>query len=76
MTVTGATVLGAKWRIMEAKLVEVPAAPNAMPEYKTTHNIMPRANEVEFDDSTRPIISADTLGARRGGGHVSFQGPA
>ena len=57
---------------MEAKLVEVPAAPNAIPEYKTTHNIAPRANELEFDDSSWPEISADTLGARRGGGHVSF----
>jgi hypothetical protein len=72
MTVPGATALGAKWKVMEAKLVEVPAAPNAMPEYKTTHNIMPRANEVEFDDSSWPVIGADTLGARRGGGHVSF----
>jgi hypothetical protein len=72
MTVAGATALGAKWKVMEAKLVEVPAAPNAMSEYKTTHNIAPRANEVEFDDSTWPVISADTLGARRGGGHVSF----
>ena len=72
MTVAGATALGAKWKVMEAKLVAVPAAPNAMPEYKTTHNIAPRANEVEFDDSTWPVIGADTLGARRGGGHVSF----
>ena len=72
MTVAGATALGAKWKVMEAKLVEVPAAPNAMPEYKTTHNIAPRANELEFDDSSWPEISADTLGARRGGGHVSF----
>lgn len=72
MTVAGATALGAKWKVMEAKLVEVPAAPNAIPEYKTTHNIAPRANELEFDDSSWPEISADTLGARRGGGHVSF----
>ena len=34
MTVAGATALGAKWKVMEAKLVEVPAAPNAIPEYK------------------------------------------
>ena len=72
MTVAGATALGAKWKVMEAKLVEVPAAPNAIPEYKTTHNIAPRANELEFDNFSWPEISADTLGARRGGGHVSF----
>ena len=72
MTVAGATALGAKSKVMEAKLVEVPAAPNAIPEYKTTHNIAPRANELEFDDSSWPEISAETLGARRGGGHVSF----
>jgi gluconolactonase len=72
MTVTGSDALGAKWKVMEAKLVEVPAAPNAMAEYKTTHNITPRASEPNFDDSSWPAIGADTLGARRGGGHVSF----
>jgi gluconolactonase len=72
MTVAGSATLGANWKVMEAKLVTVPAAPNAMPEYKTTNNISPRANELEFDDSSWPVIGADTLGARRGGGHVSF----
>ena len=72
MTVDGATALGAKWKVMEARLVEVPAPPNALPEYKTTYNITPRANELEFDNSSWPEINANTLGARRGGGHVSF----
>src|SRR5260370_34708334 len=73
MTVAGATALGAKWKVMEAKLVEVPAAPNAMPEYKTTHNIAPRASEDEFDDSTWTRISAGSLRARRGSAHAGLR---
>lgn len=68
MTVAGATALGAKWKVMEAKLVEVPAAPNAIPEYKTTHNIAPRANELEFGWLRRGcfvvILSAAAVDAR------------
>ena len=45
-----------------------PAAPNAMPEYKTTHNIAPRANELEFGWLRRGcfvvILSAAAVDAR------------
>src|SRR5437879_8901319 len=51
MTADGSAVFGAKWKSIEAKLVEVPAIANAMPEYKTTHDITPHADEGGFDDS-------------------------
>jgi len=72
MTTAGSAVFGAQWKVMEAKIVEVPAAPNARPEYKTTNNIKPRADGRDFDDSSWPTIDGKDLGARLGGGHVSF----
>src|SRR5262252_7423165 len=72
MTTAGSALFGAQWKVMEAKIVEVPAAPNAMPQYRTTYNTTPRAGENGFDDSSWPVIDAKDLGARRGGGHVSF----
>jgi gluconolactonase len=72
MTAAGSAAFGAQWRVMEAKIVEVPAAPNAMPQYKTTYNTTPQAGVSGFDDSAWPVIDATELGARRGGGHVSF----
>jgi gluconolactonase len=72
MTAAGSAAFGAQWKVMEAKIVEVPAAANAMPQYKTTYNTAPRAGESGFDDSSWPVIDAKDLGARRGGGHVSF----
>ena len=72
MTKAGSAAFGAQWKVMEAKIVEVPAAANAMPQYKTTYNTSPRAGVSDFDDSSWPVIDATELGARRGGGHVSF----
>jgi hypothetical protein len=36
MTAAGSAAFGAQWKVMEAKIVEVPAVANAMPQYKTT----------------------------------------
>ena len=72
MTAAGSAAFGAQWKTMEAKIIEVPAIPNAMPQFKTTYNIQPRAGESDFDDSSWPTIDAKDLAARRGGGHVSF----
>lgn len=72
MTADGSALFGAQWKIMEAKIVEVPAIANAMPEYKTTYDIKPHAGEGGFDDSSWPVIDATALAARRGGGKVSF----
>ena len=72
MTDAGAGVFGAVWRTMEAKIVEVPAIPDALPEYKTTYDIAPHAGEAGFDDSHWPVIAPVDLAAKRGGGRVSF----
>jgi protein-L-isoaspartate(D-aspartate) O-methyltransferase len=72
MTSAGSAVFGAQWRAMEAKIVECPALTDSMPEFKTTYDIEPYAGESGFDDSAWPVIPATELGARRGGGMVSF----
>lgn len=72
MTIDGAALFGAQWRTKEAKIIEVPAIPDAMPEFKTTYDIDPHAGEAGFDDSAWPIILPTELEAKRGGGKISF----
>ncbi len=72
MTEAGSAAFGARWRAMEAKLVECPALSDAMPEYKTTYDVEPHAELAGFDDSRWPEVAATDLGAKRGGGMVSF----
>jgi hypothetical protein len=72
MTADGIGTFGAQWKTTEAKIVEGPALPNAMPGYKTSYDISPRAGEAGFDDSSWPTIDAKGLADRRGGGKVSF----
>ena len=72
MTADGMAAFGAQWKTMEAKIVQGPALPNAMPDYKTTYDISPHAGEAGFDDSSWPTIEAKGLADRRGGGKVSF----
>src|SRR5882672_3714485 len=72
MSAAGAAALGARWKVSDVKIVEVPAIQGAMPQYKTTYNIEPRAGGADFDDSTWPTIEAKDLAARRSGGHVAF----
>jgi len=72
MTVEGSTTFGARWRAMEAKIVECPALSDSRPEFGTTYDIDPHAELSGFDDSTWPEIPPTDLGARRGGGLVSF----
>jgi len=72
MTPEGSALFGAQWRSMEAKIIEVPAIPRSMPEYKTTYDIQPHAEGVAFDDSSWPVITPKGLGDFRGGGKVSF----
>src|SRR6266446_2910912 len=71
-TADGMTAFGAQWKHMEAKIVEGPALPAAMPGYKTSYDIAPHAGEKGFDDSSWPTIEAKGLTDRRGGGKVSF----
>jgi hypothetical protein len=72
MTAAGSAVFGARWRGEEAKLVECPALSDAMPEFKTTYDIEPHAELLGFDDSGWSVVAATDLGAKRGGGMVSF----
>jgi hypothetical protein len=72
MTAAGSAVFAAQWRVKEAKIVECPALSDAMPEFKTTYDIEPHAEERGFDDSDWPVVAATELGAKRGGGMVSF----
>src|SRR5271166_4075057 len=72
MTVAGSAVFGARWKAKEAKLVECPALSDSMPEFKTTYDIDPHAELLGFDDSAWPEVAAPELGAKRGGGMVSF----
>jgi hypothetical protein len=72
MTEDGSAVFGARWRAKEAKIIECPALSDAMPEFTTTYDIEPHAELSGFDDSTWPEIAATELGAKRGGGMVSF----
>lgn len=72
MTAGGCAALDACWRGMEAKIVECPALADSMPEFKTTYDIEPHAELMNFDDSAWPEIAPLHLSARRGGGMVSF----
>jgi len=77
MTKEGSAIFGAEWRYSDAKIIEVPyTAPgadrNAPGPANTTYEISPLAGAADFDDSSWPIIAADTLGQRRAGGKVCF----
>ena len=72
MTAAGSAIFRAQWKAMEAKIVECPALSDAMPEFKTTYDVEPYAGVSGFDDSEWPVIAATELGAKRGGGMVSF----
>jgi gluconolactonase len=72
MTADGAAALGARWKTMEARIVEGPALQGAMPGYKSSYDISPHAGEKGFDDSSWPTLEPKGLGERRGGGKVSF----
>jgi len=43
MTRDGSALFGAQWKTREAKIIEVPAIPDAMPEFTTTYDIDPHA---------------------------------
>ncbi len=72
MTAQGASVLGAQWKTMEAKIVEREPIDAALPGYTTAYDISPHAGEAGFDDSAWPAIEAEDLAARRSGGYVAF----
>jgi hypothetical protein len=72
MTAAGSAAFGARWRALEARIVECPALTDSMPEFRTTYDIDPHAEQTGFDDSAWPEVAATELAAKRGGGMVSF----
>ena len=69
-TPEGTAAFGARWKNMDAKIIEVPAMPNAGPAWKTAYDIQPHAGEGVFDDSSWPAIEPKGLLERRGGGRI------
>ena len=72
MTHEGSGLFGARWKGKEAKIVECPALSDSMPEFTMTYDVEPHAELPGFDDSAWPEVAATDLGAKRGGGMVSF----
>ena len=69
-TTEGMSAFSARWKNMDAKIVEIPAMPNAGPAWKTAYDLQPKAGESNFDDSSWPAIEPKGLTDRRGGGHL------
>jgi len=72
MTTPGASVLGAQWKTMEAKIIEREPIDAALPGYTTAYDISPHAGEAGFDDADWLEIEPEELAARRSGGYVAF----
>jgi hypothetical protein len=50
-TAEGMAAFGGQWKNMDAKIIEVPAMPNAGPAWKTAYDLTPKAGEAGFNDS-------------------------
>jgi gluconolactonase len=73
----GAQLVRATWRYSDARIVDTSfRAPDAHGQPTgaplATHDIVPHAGAVGFDDSKWPVIAPASLGERRGSGRVSF----
>src|ERR1700733_3301398 len=71
MSIDGSAIFGARWKALEAKIVECPALSDSMPEFKTTYDVDPHAELKGFDDSDWAEGPPTELVAKRGGGRVS-----
>jgi gluconolactonase len=69
-TTEGMASVSGQWKNMDAKIVEVPAMPNAGAAWKTAYDLQPKAGEASFDDSSWATIEPKGLLERRGGGHL------
>jgi gluconolactonase len=69
-TTDGMASVSGQWKNMDAKIVEVPAMPNAGVAWKTAYDLQPKAGEGSFDDSSWATIEPKGLLERRGGGHL------
>jgi gluconolactonase len=69
-TTDGMATFGGQWKNMDAKIVEVPAMPNAGAAWKTAYDVQPKAGDASFDDSAWVTVDPKGLLDRRGGGHL------
>ncbi len=72
MTSEGMAVLDAEWRNMDARIVEVPAMEREVDTWPMAYDIDPHAGGSDYDDSHWPVIAAEELATRRGGGRIFF----
>lgn len=76
-TTAGAALVGASWRYQDADIIEVAhravgtdLRPSGAPNW--TRDLVPHAGVAGFDDSSWPMVPAESLEARRGNGRFSF----
>ena len=72
MTSDGMAVLDAQWKNMDARIVEVPAMERDVDTWPMAYDIDPHAGGSDYDDSDWPVIPAEGLAERRGGGRIFF----
>jgi gluconolactonase len=72
MTSEGSANFSARWKNMDARIVEGPAMQGAGAKWKKSYDLEPHAGEPGYDDSSWPTIEAKDLAERRGGGKVFF----
>ena len=73
MTADGSAMFGARWKANEAKIVECLALTDFIRrKFRTTYDIEPHAEITGFDDANWLMVAPTELGAKRGGGMVSF----
>jgi len=76
-TAEGAELVRGEWRYSDARFVEVehhaPGSdlrPSGPPN--RTNDLVPHAGVADFDDSTWPVLPAESIASRRGNGKLSF----
>ena len=72
MTSEGMALLDAQWKNMDARIVEVPAMEREVDTWPMAYDIDPHAGGSDYDDSHWPVIDAEALAERRGGGRIFF----
>jgi len=72
MTSDASAILNAEWRVMDARIVEVPAMEREVDTWPMAYDIDPHAGGSDYDDSDWPVITAEELSTRRGGGRIFF----
>ncbi len=72
MTSDGMALLDAQWKNMDARIVEVPAMEREVDTWPMAYDIDPHAGGSDYDDSHWPVIQAEALAERRGGGRIFF----